>query len=604
MAASATTSIDVDDTLDATGEKFNEGNDTVRSSASSYDLGADIEDRILVGKASGGTGNAIANIITVMAATMLLEGLGGNDTLIGGKGDDQYTVENAKDMVVELVGQGFDIVSALADYNSAPMLKRCNLLLGAVVGTGNATQNSIFDQSFAVTHNKMFGLGGDDFLFGAQGDDTLDGGDGNDSLIGNDDNDSLIGGAGNDYMLGDAGSDNLNGGAGNDTLWGSTGSDTMAGGAGNDTYLDYDGGDKITELVGQGVDTLESEISVATLFDNFENLTLQGSGLQGGGNGLNNVITGTAGADTLSDNTGNDTLIGGAGADQMAGGIGNDTYDVDDQNDVIAEKSKEGTDTVRSSIDFDLGGTEIENLTLVSGAFEGTGNGFNNIITGNGDANTLDGAAGIDTLIGGDGNDLYIVDSKTDKLVELANQGDDTVKSSVDIVLAANIDRLELDIGALNGTGNAIGNQLTGNKEANKLLGLAGEDEIIGGDGNDSIDGGADKDFLDGDGGNDTLLGGSGNDALEGGIGADDMAGGAGDDGYLVDDAKDIIFEAAGQGVDFVFSSVDVAVLADNVENLKLTSTGNSIGGGNAVSNLIQSDKGDAPFSARRATIR
>ena len=77
---------------------------------------------------------------------------------------------------------------------------------------------------------------------------------------------------------------------------------------------------------------------------------------------------------------------------------------------------------MRSSIDFDLGGTEIENLTLVSGAFKGTGNGFNNIITGNGDANTLDGAAGIDTLIGGDGNDLYIVDSKTDKLVELANR--------------------------------------------------------------------------------------------------------------------------------------------------------------------------------------
>ena len=42
---------------------------------------------------------------------------------------------------------------------------------------------------------------------------------------------------------------------------------------------------------------------------------------------------------------------------------------------------------------------------------------------------------------------------------------------------------------------------------------------------------------------------------------------------------------------------MDVAALADNVENLKLTSTGNSIGGGNAVNNLIESDKGDDTLS-------
>ncbi len=113
-------------------------------------------------------------------------------------------------------------------------------------------------------------------------------------------------------------------------------------------------------FLNQGIDTLESEISIATLFDNFENLTLAGSNMEGGGNGLNNVITGTAGADTLNGNAGNDTLIGGLGADKMAGGIGNDTYDVDNAGDVVSEKSKEGTDTVRSSIDFDLSGTELK----------------------------------------------------------------------------------------------------------------------------------------------------------------------------------------------------------------------------------------------------
>ena len=237
-----------------------------------------------------------------------------------------------------------------------------------------------------------------------------------------------------------------------------------------------------------------------------------------------------AGAETLNGNAGNETLIGGLGVDKMAGGIGNDIYDVDNAGDIVSEKSKEGTDTVRSSIDFDLGGTEIENLTLLSGAFKATGNAFNNVITGNGDDNTLEGATGIDTLIGGDGNDLYIVDSKSDKLVELAGKGDDTVKLPLDLALAANIDRLELDVGAVNGTGNAISNQLTGNSGANKLLGLGGQDEIIGGDGHDTIDGGVDKDFLHGDGGNDSLIGGAGDDALVGGKDADSMAGGAGND--------------------------------------------------------------------------
>ena len=570
---------DVGDEFDLTDEKSKEGIDTVRSLAANYTLGAEIENLVLLVTASGGKGNNLANVITGNAADNILEGLGGADTLIGGKGHDQYFVEDAKDIVVEAAGTDVDVVQARVDYKLGANVEALWLLAGAAVGTGNAGSNRITDSSFAGTNNKMFGLGGDDSMTGEFGDDTLDGGIGNDSLSGNTDNDSLTGGNGNDLLLGENGNDNLSGGGGNDTLWGATGSDTMAGGAGNDTYLDYDGGDKVTELFNQGIDTLGSEISIATLFDNFENLTLAGTNMEGGGNGLNNVITGTDGADTLNGNAGNDTLIGGLGADKMAGGIGNDTYDVDNAGDVVSEKSKEGTDTVRSSIDFDLGGTEIENLTLLSGAFKATGNAFNNVIAGNVDANTLDGAAGIDTLIGGAGNDLYIVDSKTDKLIELAGKDVDTVKSSVDLVLAANIEALELDTGALNGTGNAAANLLTGNSAANRLVGLGGNDEFVGADGNDTIDGGA------------------GDDALNGGKDADSMAGGAGNDGYLVDNAKDIIFEAAGQGVDFVFSSVNILALANNVENLKLTSTGNSIGGGNAANNLIESNIGNDSLS-------
>ena len=44
------------------------------------------------------------------------------------------------------------------------------------------------------------------------------------------------------------------------------------------------------------------------------------------------------------------------------------------------------------------------------------------------------------------------------------------------------------------------------------------------------------------------LLGGAGNDTLNGGAGADTMAGGAGNDTYFVDNAADVVNEAAGQG--------------------------------------------------------
>ena len=48
------------------------------------------------------------------------------------------------------------------------------------------------------------------------------------------------------------------------------------------------------------------------------------------------------------------------------------------------------------------------------------------------------------------------------------------------------------------------------------------------------------------------------------------MEGGAGDDVYVVDDAGDVVVEAAGEGIDIVFSSIGI-FLPDNIERLTLT---------------------------------
>ncbi|MGO4704412.1 putative Ig domain-containing protein [Microvirga sp. 2MCAF38] len=111
-----------------------------------------------------------------------------------------------------------------------------------------------------------------------------------------------------------------------------------------------------------------------------------------------------------------------------------------------------------------------------------------------------------------------------------------------------------------------------------------GNDVLYGDDGNDTVAGGVGHDSLFGGEGNDTLYGEDGNDYLDGGAGVDTMAGGRGDDVYIVS-AGDVIVEAAGEGIDTVYSSADI-VLPKHFENLILTGDA-TYGYGNSSNNVI-----------------
>jgi Ca2+-binding RTX toxin-like protein len=125
---------------------------------------------------------------------------------------------------------------------------------------------------------------------------------------------------------GNGGANLLTGNSGNNTLNGGAGADTMIGGAGNDIYVVDNAGDVVTELSNQGVDLVQSSVSV-TLSANVENLTLTGTrNTTATGNELANSLTGNSGKNVLTGGAGNDTLNGGAGADSLVGGFGNDTY--------------------------------------------------------------------------------------------------------------------------------------------------------------------------------------------------------------------------------------------------------------------------------------
>lgn len=271
-----------------------------------------------------------------------------------------------------------------------------------------------------------------------------------------------------------------------------------------------------------------------------------------GGDG-NDTLIGTAGGQSLFGGAGDDLLIGGAGADLIVGGLG--IPETDSGMDTASYAASNAAVSVNLATGKGKGGhaegdqlVEIENLI---------GSRFADTLTGDDKANRLDGRGGADTMAGGKGNDTYIVDNAGDRVIERAGEGIDTVRASISLTLAANVENLVLTgNAAIDATGNALANRLTGNAANNRLDGQAG---------------------------------------------ADIMAGGKGDDTYIVDDIGDTVVEAANAGRDTVISSVAFTLPA-HVENLVLVDPGNvarepdtgaTAAIGNALANRIKGNAAD-----------
>ncbi|MBL0371017.1 hypothetical protein JJB09_03160 [Rhizobium sp. KVB221] len=82
-------------------------------------------------------------------------------------------------------------------------------------------------------------------------------------------------------------------------------------------------------------------------------------------------------------------------------------------------------------------------------------------------------------------------------MIEQADEGEDTVNSTVTYTLGANLDHLVLlGKARINGTGNELDNFMTGNAGNNILKGMDGSDLLTGGRGSDRLFGGAGVDYF------------------------------------------------------------------------------------------------------------
>jgi Ca2+-binding RTX toxin-like protein len=524
-----------------------------------------------------------------------LDGGGGTDTLRGELGDDTYLVDQAADIVVELLNEGNDTVNALSNtYTLSDNLERL-VYVGdpdtAFTGNGNALNNEIRGSANAGDtldgrsgDDQMYGFGGNDlYIVDSYGDQTIEepnagndtvrtalgnytlqanvenleftgagplvtvGNDLDNTITGNIGDDVIAGGGGNDTLNGNNGNDRLSGDAGDDSLFGGAGDDLLDGGEGNDHVFGGDGNDQVSG--GGGDDTVD------------------------GGSG-NDQVFGGDGADLIAGGAGNDDLSGEAGVDNITGGDGNDTISGGAGDDVLAGESGDDAIGGGDGADIITGGAGNDNLSGEAGADNINGGDGNDIISGGAGDDVLTGASGDDTISGGDGNDDIIEGAGADNIE--GGAGIDTVdysNSTVGISFNAN------EVGT---SGDALGDVL---QNIEVLIGTAFADVLYGDAGDNTLQGGA---------GNDSLYGLAGQDHLDGGLGADAMAGGLGDDVFLVDNAGDAVTELAGEGRDRVETTLATYALTANVEDLTFVgTTGNFTGIGNALANVITGGTGD-----------
>ena len=485
-------------------------------------------------------------------------GRGGNDTLIGNIGDDDFVdyryanSTSAAGITLTLGQVGPSLVSI--GLNDVDQISGFNNIYTADANDSiTASQNANFvdlgagsDTLVAGTAADAAGNGNDTFIGGNNAGDLIDysyatwangitislGLDtGTTIKIGTNDTDvvsgfkSILSGGGADSLTGDGDANLISGGDGSDTIRAGGGADTVSGGVGNDSL---DGG--------SGVNTLDySYLSGGTGVTVVLSTTLGVNGFasvsvtdQDTITNFRNVI-GSRFDDSISMDTADNTVVAGAGNDTISGGFGNDSLDGGDGFDIVDYSYL----TAGARFNFFSGNSSIlltqndqDTLSNIEGLIGGRGN---DTIQGDDNSNFLGGGAGNDSFLASGGADTYdggagydMIDYRASNIEVIAvDLTQNTIDAKVNGVTKKdyiyNIERIFASTG---------GDTVKGDDSDNYIFGAAGNDTIDGGLGNDTLEGGDGNDSLIG--GPDTISGAQKDDDLFlGGNGNDTMVGGA-----------------------------------------------------------------------------
>ena len=573
-------------TGDANGNSFDGGTagfDGVDYSSSEAAVNVNLSTNVHSGGDAQGDSLVSIELVTGSAFNDTLASSSASHILRGGAGDDLYIVGAAGVVLGEAAGNGIDEVqtalATLSIENYEYIEKLTYTGTGAFTGTGSAANN---------------------IITGGVGNDSLTGGAGNDELIGGLGNDTLAGGVGDDLLRGGAGIDTASyadavgvavtinlktkihtGIAAGDTfdsievIRGTSYSDTFTGDASANSF---DGG-------AAGFDGVDYSTSAAAVNVNLSTNVHSGGDAQGDSLVSIELVTGSAFNDTLASSSASHLLRGGAGDDiYVLGAVGV----------VLGEVAGNGNDEVRTALATLSIATydNVEKLTYTgTGAFTGTGNAGDNIITGGAGNDTLSGGAGADEFHGGAGTDVAgYADAAAGVTINVKTG------SHGGIAAGDTYDSIEL---------------IRGSNFADTFTGKAGAYSFDGGTGVDTIDYSTSAAAVNvnlttnvvagGDAQGNVLLGfeavnGSAlNDTLASSSAGHVLRGGAGNDLYTVGLATVVVAEAAGNGVDEVQTAIAALSIAGygDVEKLTYTGTGAFTGTGNAIDNIITGGAGN-----------
>ncbi|NQV99064.1 MAG: FecR domain-containing protein [Rhodospirillales bacterium] len=214
----------------------------------------------------------------------------------------------------------------------------------------------------------LFGRGGDDHITGSGREDVIFGGTGNDTLIGGAGNDTLSGGAGNDTFTAE-GSDTIDGGAGTDSLTLSAYGDSVT--VSNVETITGGAGNDYLTMTGASVTNaivdLAAGVDTVELGDFTNSATLTNTETVYGGTGTDSLTIGDA-TDSRMSFSGTETITSGAGNDFIAildGLTAGSSMDSGGGTDSI-KLADTANNTTLNDIKYINGGSAIDTLTLTN----------------------------------------------------------------------------------------------------------------------------------------------------------------------------------------------------------------------------------------------